>query len=212
MAKGTTKKASSGSARKASTGRAAAANARDRDANKPVPLPSGGSFEREDLEKGLERAADRQGANRDAEVNRALANASTDRGTTTAAPNALPDHKVHRAEVMLGQAVENGDGKLVAGETVTEFRQVYDPKSASGDTAAERDEVIVKPSQVGEAGTSSVLSLDEVTPSRAPRGQDTITSVPAETGESGEPGTTSNPEAVEASIADGLAESQDATL
>jgi hypothetical protein len=147
----------------------------------PVSLPSGGSFDREALQKGLERAAAVHPDKRDAEVGKAIENARTDAAHTRgAAAGAIPGHKFVDAEVQIAPGSEVGTGKnkeTVGAVVVTEKRQVFDPASAEEGT-------LVSGGQPVSGSSSEVLSVEESEPlADAP-------SVPAEDAESGEPGTT----------------------
>lgn len=167
--------------------------ARDEAKHAPVGLPSGGSFDAADLQKGLDRVADRNLDNRDAEVAKALDAASADGGTVTVAPNALPGHDVFKVESQIVAGSERGTGKdkEMVGETrVTEFRQVYNPDRAH---------------EVGEPFTaatqrSEILSSTRVGSSPAPSVPASVDTGPT-SGESGEPGTTADIAATEAAIA-----------
>lgn len=195
MAKSTTKR---------SPAKRAAAAVRSEERHAPVSLPSGGSYDAQELQKRLDAASDNQAGNREAEVSTAIKASELGGVTATNAPNALPDHRVARVDVMIGQATER-DGDIVAGETVTEFRQVYDPQGKASESADDR--IIDADQSNAETGQSEVLSLDMVEaakPSRA-KAPSTDTNVAATTGATGDVGTTSNPDAVEASIAEGLA-------
>lgn len=169
----------------------------------PVSLPSGGSFDMATLNKGLDAIVDRDPSNRDAEINKALAAASADVGTSTAAPNALPDHKVYRTETQLSAGTIVGEGKdaeAVGSQVVTEFRQVYDPSTSTTDAPQG-----VSVSEVdAEAGSrSSVLAMVEVgqgTVKARPDGATDPVRVPATDGATGEPGTTSDADATEQAI------------
>lgn len=105
--------------------------AKEAERHAPVSLPSGGSFDREDLQKGLEKVVDKHGSNRDAEVRKALENARTDADHTSEAPSGtLPGHKTIDAEVQLSAGTEVGTGKdreTVGAVIVREQRQVLDP-------------------------------------------------------------------------------------
>lgn len=175
--------------------------AREAERHAPVSLESGASYDRSALEKGLDRAMDRQDENRDAEVRKALDGARAGGPTAGNAPNALPDHQVMRTETMLAEGVEVGEGKnkqVLGRETVTEFRQVY-----VGDGEARQASDVVGSVQAS-GGQSEIVSMEPVgdKPKKAdPKPPVTDTpDVPATDNESGEPGTTSNPEAVHSQI------------
>ncbi len=175
-------------------------------ANPPVSLPSGGSFDMATLNKGLDAVVDRNSANRDAEINKALADASAEGGTSTAAPNALPDHKVYRVDSQLSAGTIVGEGKdaeAVGSQTVTEFRQVFDPTVPNTPTTS--PEPIPADGVALEAGNhSTVIGMtavgegDVTAPAKTRRPG--ATDVPATNDATGEPGTTSNADAVEESI------------
>ena len=136
----------------------------EREKHAPVSLESGGSYEASKLFSGLDKAVDKQGGNRDAEVRKALDNARSDAPRTdTAAPNALPGHRTAKVEVQLAPGTEVGKGKdkkIVGGVTVTELRQVYDPgEDSAGDAGT------VAPGNDGQAvvGTGSEILSVEMT-------------------------------------------------
>lgn len=180
MAKASTKtssRSSKAAAPKSSEQRAAADAAK----HAAVALPSGGAFDRQDLQKGLDTAVDRNSSNRDAEVNKALQNARSNEDTGIGAPNAIPDHRLMDTTVQIGD-----------GAPVREFRQVYDPK-ASGE-AVERAEVAGE--QFGDGQRSGIVSMEPIGDSAHAPSPSPESSVPAQDGESGEPGTTSKADAV----------------
>ena len=170
MAKSTGK--SSSSSRRAP---AAAASVPTNEQHAPVSLPSGGSFDVEKLQKGLDKAVDRHGQNRDAEVRKALDHARDGAHTDTAAPNAIPGHKVMETQTQLTP----GDDGLV----VTELRQVRDPDAkgagAVGGAATAGGQPVT-------GNASEVVSMKPV--DHVPTIEEA--SVPPQTGETGDPGTT----------------------
>jgi hypothetical protein len=176
----------------------------------PVSLESGGCYDAAELIHGggLTKAVDRQGGNREVEVNKALESARLDRSTTTNAPNALPEHQVMRAEVELSPGVEVGTGKdkqTIGGVMVEELRQVY-----VGDGEVKSAADVVGAVQ-GAGGQSDVVSLapvgDKPKAAKPQKPADPGSpDVPATTGETGEAGTTSNIEAVVDGIEDAQAD------
>jgi hypothetical protein len=205
MAKSATKSKTSG---KASAARKRSAKvspaekaAREAERHAPVGLGSGASYDREVLQKGLEKVVDRDPDNRDAEVQSALEAADAGDNTSRAAPGAIPNHDVMRTETVLSPGVEVGEGKakqVLGRETVTEYRQVF-TGDASDVTAAD-----VKGSAVGTGGKSEVVAMEKVADAPKPKAPDKLpdtgTSVPAQDGETGETGSTSNPDAVQDEI------------
>lgn len=166
----------------------------------PVALESGGSYDRSSLQKGLDRVVDKNADNRDAEVRKALDGASAGGATSVNAPNSLPDHITMRAEVQFAPGTEIGSGRdkqVVGSERGTEFRQVFNPEKAG---EPDVQDAVVSGVALGDGTRTEILSLQPVgdQPAPAPTAD---TSVPAQDGETGEPGTTSNPEAVEQAIA-----------
>ena len=193
MAKGKTSKSSS----------ATSSKAKDPAAHAPVGFDSGASYDREKLQKGLDSAVDRQGSNRDTEVRKALDKARTDAtATSTAPPNAMPDHKPMRAERVLSQGVEVGTGKdkRVVGEVkVTEIQQVYSPDRTKGDEDVARD---TNAGQAVVGGRSEITSLEPVKGSKTAAPPPPV-DIPPKTGETGEPGTTTDIDAAEKAAASG---------
>lgn len=205
MAKNTTKTTSS--SRKAPVS-AEQRQAVEAQRHAPVSLPSGGSYDMQTLTKGLNAAVDSNGENRDAEIGKALAAADNGGSTNTAAPNALPDHKVMRVDTQLSAGTIVGEGKdaeAIGSQTVTEFRQVYDPSTAKGDTAPQG--IPVSDMDADAGSRSSIVGMTDVgagsvkAPAAAPAPGST--DVGPKDGETGESGTTSNADATEAAILSG---------
>lgn len=169
----------------------------------PIGLPSGASYDMSKLGRALDQVVDRNSDNRDAEVDKALSTAAIDSGTSTVAPNALPDHKVYRVETQLSAGTIVGEGKdaeAVGSQTVTEFRQVFDPASGGSDAP---EGVPIGDVDADAGGRSSILGMTEVgggSVEAGSAGTPDAVSVPASDGETGEPGTTTDADAAEASI------------
>ncbi len=177
--------------------------AQEAEKHAPVSLPSGGSFDRGQLQKGLDKVVDRTPDNREAEVGKALTSAAAGEETSRGVVNALPDHVTMRAEVQFAPGTVVGEGKdqqTLGAEVGTEFRQVFDPKKA--DEPILRDTASVDTASLGDGTRSEILSLERVGDQPAPPPSESE-SVPATDGETGEAGTTSNADAVADAIAAG---------
>lgn len=131
----------------------------------PVSLPSGGSFDRETLQAGLDQAVDAHPDKRDDAVRHALESARSDAEHTDAGTvNAIPGHKLVDAEVQLspGTEIEGADGKETVGAvTVTETRQVVDPDA---------DQDVVAAASGGQpvvGNRSEILSTEDAEPADA---------------------------------------------
>lgn len=141
----------------------------------PVSLPSGGSFDREALQEGLDKAVDGRTDNRDAEVRKALEKAKDDEaGHTDRGPSVMPGHKTVESEVQLAPGTDVGDGKTEGAVVVTERHQVFDSKAAE-----EADQPLAASGGQAISGQhSEVLStkdaepLDEPVTDSAPRDAD----------------------------------------
>ena len=155
---------------------AVAASVPTNEQHAPVALPSGGSFDVEKLQKGLDRVVDRHGQNRDSEVRKAFDHARDGAHTDASAPNAIPGHKLMETQTQLTP----GDGGVV----VTELRQVRDPDA---DDAGATGGAATAGGQPVTGNASEVVAMKPVD-GGAPTAEEAA--VPAQTGESGEPGTT----------------------
>lgn len=127
----------------------------------PVSLPSGGSFDREQLQKGLDKALDKHPATRDREVSKALENARTDAMHTRAgSAGAIPNHKTVDAQVQLAAGSEVGSGKskeTIGAVVVTERRQVFDADSDQANSRLGGGQPVV-------GNRSEVLAVDDSKP------------------------------------------------
>lgn len=126
----------------------------------PVSIPAG-SYDREQLEAGLDKAVDRQGSNRDAEVRKAFESSVAlveGQPTGEVNPALLPDHKLVEVPTALDDKGE---------PTATETVQVYDPKLADQHVGAativpSAAEAIVddKPTDLEKARTAAAKGPD----------------------------------------------------
>jgi hypothetical protein len=159
---------------KRATGKAAASHkaakmspeeqkAHDAAKHAPVSLQSGASYEREDLQKSLDKVVDGQLHNRDAEVAHALDHARSDaEHTDTSSPNAIPGHKVVDAQVQLVPGTKPGgdvDAREIGGVVVTERRQVFDADNQDDDDAASG--LATQGGQPVVGNRSEVLSIED---------------------------------------------------
>lgn len=156
----------------------------------PVSLESGASYDRGQLQKGLDRAVDKVGRNRDAEVRKAFDSAANE-GTATdkAAPNALPNHRVMETVTQLSSGVEVGEGKdkrTVGAVQVTEQRQVFDADKGGDVRLADAIGGGVSSGQQSEVLSAKLVEGGPYPGPAAGEG------VLAQDGETGEPGTTTD--------------------
>ena len=125
----------------------------------PVSIPSGGSFDRSELAKGLERAAKGADTNRDEAIDKALKDARKDEAVDVN-PSLVPGYKIVEGRKVLAEGTTIGKGKdekVVGRREVTEKQQVFDPKTdveavdlAATTTIAEGGTETVKISDVKE--------------------------------------------------------------